>query len=80
MITAKCTKCGVEILNGVVQFSAGKPGSLARLAARVCKYGKEEPGRVCAIKNIIPSISEESIKAEEYQLPEDRNERLDSYL
>ncbi|MGF1461369.1 MAG: hypothetical protein ACFBSG_20375 [Leptolyngbyaceae cyanobacterium] len=48
MNTQTCPVCGVKIMVGVVggdrvQFSAGPPGTRARLWARVCKY-VDKPG------------------------------------
>jgi len=34
----QCPVCGVKIEDNVVYFSFGKPGTRARLQARVCQY------------------------------------------
>lgn len=38
----QCPVCGVKIEGDVVYFSFGKPGTRARLQARVCQYAKSE--------------------------------------
>lgn len=43
MNTAKtCPICHVAIVNDVVHFSNGNPGTRARLYARVCQYAKQK--------------------------------------
>ena len=44
----KCPRCGVEITpQGSVLFSFGKPGSRARLFARVCQFALKRGATDC---------------------------------
>lgn len=71
MNTQTCPVCGVKIMVGVVggdrvMFSAGPPGTRARLWARVCQYvdkpgcinpdgGNQKPGKDDFYKPDVPS-------------------------
>jgi hypothetical protein len=63
-----CTACGVKIVDDVVHFSYGKPGTRQRLHARVCQYAKKEG---CINRGI---TRQELVETDFYLAPSDRGE------
>lgn len=60
-----CPVCGVTIVHNTVLFSSGKPGTRARLYARVCRYA-QKPGCI----NQDPDLIGEVLREDGFQEPE----------
>ena len=66
----KCELCGVVIEGDVVKFSFGKPGTRARLAARVCNFVKDESKKaMCANRNFDGEITANDCYGDATELP-----------
>lgn len=76
-----CPACGVKIAGDTVLFSAGPPGTRARLWARVCQYNKK-PGCINQDKEAIGEIqpNDPYIPPEELSLSESAPEPLTSVV
>jgi len=63
-----CKACGVKIVDDVVHFSYGNPGTRQRLHARVCQFAKKEG----CINRVI--TRQELVEEDFYLTPADRVE------